>query len=554
MPKERDKTVQYVLDKYDQYKSQSSARLSQYDLNEKWFLGDKDVQYGEKRENWQPTVIANIIESNIRTLVAVLTDSNPIMRVHSFPLVGIDTLGPELDKALKIFQENNDLVLSHIWRVNDMRRRLRKIVLVGCIKGLLCARTYWDKYAYGGIGEVKIQSVDPKYIFFDKNTEDLNIADGSCECFIFRVSKPLSWFNYYWPGKKINPSVDTEKEPEIYQKADYIEAYLADYDWERTTKVADGKYSTEEKRKYPFGRRVVIGGDTKLEDGGVDYFPFSVEPIADHGMTLMGQDDVQRQVEMQKDLNYKMDQLSTIIALNAFRQAVGDEECGVDIEEMMQKFVDKPGQFFKLQGGKTMDDFHKHFEFLQSPQAPPELFNYVYTLLEFMEKVTGVTKLMQGLAGKRERQSAFEIGKMMETATIRLRERAAHVEDFIRSIGLNCMYLVSQNYTEPRPVWSVEQNTNQMSMATYNFPKSKNKITGKDEPIQWEYDVVVQPDSMLPTDVNSMANTAMQLKQLGVITNEEVLKRLQLNNWQSMPDQMPGGGGAAPAPPTGGGM
>jgi hypothetical protein len=167
-----------------------------------------------------------------------------------------------------------------------------------------------------------------------------------------------------------------------------------------------------------------------------------------------------------------------------------------------------------------------------------------------MEKVTGVTKLMQGLAGKRERQSAFEIGKMMETATIRLRERAAHVEDFIRNVGLNCMYLVAKNYTEPRPVWSVNAQNNEMTMATYNFPKATNKITGKDEPIQWEYDVVVQPDSMLPTDVNSMANTAMQLKQLGVIPNAEVLKQLQLSHWQALPDQLPGGGGAAPAPPT----
>jgi hypothetical protein len=172
-------------------------------------------------------------------------------------------------------------------------------------------------------------------------------------------------------------------------------------------------------------------------------------------------------------------------------------------------------------------------------------------LLEFMEKVTGVTKLMQGLAGKRERQSAFEIGKMMETATIRLRERAAHVEDFIQSVGRNCMFLVAKNYTEPRPVWNVNQNTNEMEMATYNFPKEKSQITGKDEPIQWEYDVVVQPDSTLPTDVNSLANTAMQLKQLGVITNEEVLRRLQLNHWQAAPDEIPGGGGAAPAPPQG---
>ena len=143
MPKKvKDKTVAYILDRYEKYQSDSSDRLGRYTQNEKWFQGDKTVQYGETKGNWQPTVIANVIESNIRTLVAVLTDSNPIMRVHSFPLVSPESLGPDVEESLTVFSQNNDLVLNHIWRVNDMRRKLRKIVLDGCVTGLKIGRAH----------------------------------------------------------------------------------------------------------------------------------------------------------------------------------------------------------------------------------------------------------------------------------------------------------------------------------------------------------------------------------------------------------------------------
>jgi len=341
------------------------------------------------------------------------------------------------------------------------------------------------------------------------------------------------------------------------QMGQYIEAYKADWEIEETRATEDGKLITKKKIKYPKGRKLLIGGDVLLnptyEDQVLDRFPFVVEPIADQSETVLGEDDVYRQIELQKDLNWKMNQLSTLMALCAHRQAVGDDECGVNIEEMMEKYVDKPGMMFHLQGGKTMDDFHKHFEMLKSPSLPPELFNYLYTILEFMEKITGVTKLIQGLAAKRERETAFEIGKMLETATIRLRDRAGHIEEFLRQTGLIWMYLVSQNYREPRPVWHVDRETGDVVRNTYEFPRENNKITGQSEPIEWEYDIIVQPDSTLPVDLNSMADLAMRLKERGVISNEELLKQLQIQNWHALPDQVPGPQGQpAPQPPVSG--
>lgn len=568
--KKEKKLADQVIDQYHTYETQAASRIARYDENVRWFEGNDEIMYGiNGREEWQPDILANIIESNVRTITAVLSDSNPIMRVQSYPLSGLEDddprfegMQPEQAKVSKLeiiakFNEANDNVLNHVWRVTDSRKKLKKVVLTGCLTGCMISRCYWDKYAYGGLGEIGDENIHPRYIFFDQKVQEINIEDGSCDWFMYVIEKPLTWFHYYWPDKYVKPTTSTKKEPSRMQMGRYIEAYKADWEIEESEDMDEfGVVATKKKMKYPKGRKIVVGGDSILEDGPMEYFPFAVEPIADRSETVFGSDDVSRQITMQQDLNWKMDQLSTIISLSANRQVIADDECGVKIEEIVEKYMDKPAQLFHLQGGKTLDDFHNHFEILDPPPVRPELFNYIFTLLEMMEKVTGVTKLIQGMAAKKERETAFEVGKMLETATIRIRDRAGHIEAFLRQKGLSWMYLISQNYKEPRPVWHVDQETGAMVNNTYEFPTVKNKITGDSEPIDWEYDIVVQPDSTLPTDLNSQANLAMRLKERGVISNQEVLKRLQITDWEALPDQVPGpqGQAAPPVPPqaTGG--
>ncbi|KKN06286.1 hypothetical protein LCGC14_1078840 [marine sediment metagenome] len=545
--KETKRLAEQVLDQYKTYKSQASARLAQYDENLRWFKGNKETMYKGKRQDWQPTVIANILEANIRTLTSVLSDSNPILRVQSYPLMGIDEQDPEMLKKIQTFNEANDNVLNHLWRVTDSRKKLKKVVLDGCITGLMVSRCYWDESAYSGLGEVGDENVHPKYIFFDEKVQDLNISDGSCDWFMYVIDKPLTWFHYYWPDKKVKPTTETKKQPSHMQMGRYIEAYKSDWEIEEVKDTEDGLKKVSRTPKYPRGRKIVVGGDTILDDGPMDYFPFAVEPMADASENMFGEDDVFRQIEMQKDLNWKLSQLSTIMALSANRQVIADDECGVKVEEIIQKYMDKPAQLFHLEGGKSLEDFHNHFEILAGPEAPRDAFTYIFTLLELMEKVTGVTKLIQGMAAKKERETAFEVGKMLETATIRIRDRAGHIEAYLRQKGLNWMHLVSRYYKEPRPVWHVDQETGEMQHNTYEFPSEKNKITGESEPIDWEYDIVVQPDSTLPTDLNSKANLAMRLKERGVISNEEVLKQLQISNWTALPDEA--GPEGQPIPP-----
>jgi len=549
-----DRRVEEVLDTYKDLRNLSTERLQRYDENLRWFKGDKDICYPGGREEHQSAVIANIIESNIRTITAVLTDSKPIMRVKAFPLVSLEEQQEEL---IRKFSEANDNVLHHIWRVNDMHSHIRQNVLNGCLTGLMCERIFWDSSKYGGLGEVGAEVIHPRYIFFDPKVPKIDLEDGSCDWFIYAIYKPLSWFHYYWPGIDVSPISRAELREEFDEQTNvemglYIEAYKAEYEIEEEKSDFSGKEIKKRRARYPKGRRIIIGTDKVLEDSVIDIFPFAVEPIADEAESLWGADDVRRQIELQREFNLKLSQLSQNIALASNRQAVATEECGLD-PEIYAENADRPGMLFLLDMGKDLNDFHKGFEILQTPNVQPELFQFVYTIMELMEKVTGVTKLIQGLSAKRERQTGFEIGKMLETATIRLRERAGHVESFIRQIGLIIMQYVSKYYREPRPVWSIDQTTGEMVISRYEFPKQRNRITGEEEPIDWEYDIEVQPDSTLPIDLNSLANIAMRLKERQVITNKELLKRLQLSHWEAMPEQTAAPEAQKPPmpPPTG---
>jgi len=533
--------VEHTLDMYSTYKSKLSETHARWEENLKWFKGDRS--YYRARADWQPTIIANIIESNIRTVVAVLTDAKPIWRIVGMPF---KKLSDEEIAAMRTLGENLDTGLSHIWRINNFHAKLKKIILNGAITGLFTSRSFWDKNEYGGLGEVKKEIVEPKYLFFDPHMTELNIEDGSTEWFIYAVPKPISWFNYYFPGKKVK-YINENAEDTRDNLALYVEAYRADYEVEEKKAVEDGKVLLKRSRKYPKGRRIIIGTDTLLEDEPLDIFPFAVEPITDRCGEFLGEDDVHRQITIQNEINLTLDRLAQHIALSATRQTVGDDNCGIDQEEFALN-AGRPGAHFALEGGANIDDFHNHFEFLDNTSIEPELMQFPFYLKDFAEILTGVTKLIQGLAQKAERQTGFEIGKMLETATIRLRERAGHVENFIRSNGLIDLQFMKNYYKEERDLWFIDERTNEMVVAPeFKFPENDSKITGESSPVDYEFDIVVQPDSTMPIDINSMANLAMQLKQMGVITNQELLKRLQYPDiGAALPDQLPNQATAGP--------
>lgn len=546
----KDSRAVEVLAKLEDYRSHASRRLETYRTNRRWFESEKEIMWESGRRDWESEVMANMIEANVRTIAAVLTDSKPIFRVIGMPMQRLDD---QRLQEMRLINENMDNALNHVWRVNNMHAQLKRMVLDASLTGTLSARVYWDSTKYGGYGEIGIEAVHPQYIFFDETITNLDIEDGSCDYFIYAIRKPLSWFHYYFPGKKVRPTDDTKDDPEVTQMGEYVECYKAEYEVKSKKSLHDGKIDMVSEAVYPRGRKIVLGTDTVLVDEPIDIFPFAVEPFQNATETYFGENDVTRQIELQRDLNVSMARLSQHIALSASRQFIGSKEGGLD-PEVFAENADRPGMLFLTEGGKTVEDVTKNLSTIPTPEIESELFQYPFFLMEMMEKVTGVTKLIQGMAQKRERQTGFEIGKMLETATIRLRERAGHIEEFLRQMGLRVLEYVKQYYTEGRDLWSVDERTQELVANTFEYPQEKDKITGEAKPVEYEFDIVVQPDSTLPMDLNSKADLAMRLKERQVISNAALLRHV---NWPNMEDalpdpaQSPQGQAAPPPPPTG---
>jgi len=385
---------------------------------------------------------------------------------------------------------------------------------------MLTARVYWDK-SVRGRGEIKIEPIHPKYIFFDEHTTKIDLLDGSLDKFVVAKNRPLSWYKHYMPDKDIQPDDIKDDESETTtderDKALYIEYYTSDNTIESTEDEKGNKIGR--KWKYPEGRFIALGGQQIIYDEPAEYFPYVVEPLEYNIDTIMGSGLIQRQIALQKDFNSKMAQISMNIALSANRQWLfNPAKAGMSLETFMQH-VGEAGYIFPTK--KLADDIKNAISALETPKFNAELFQYLYYIPQLMEQVSGITKLMQGMSAKRERQTKYEIGKQYEAGTIRVRNLAHHIESFLTEIALAVIRLIKKYYAEPRMIFRENQQTGNLEPVLFEYPKNE---AGQN--MDYDFIVTIQPDSMLPVDLQSQAERDMTLAQMNMLDPQTLLESL----------------------------
>ncbi|MGQ9610038.1 MAG: portal protein [bacterium] len=527
LDEDKKEHVKKVLDQVERLVSESSERIKRIELNERWFLGDEDVQWAKDRPAWKPRVMVNLIESNCRTKVALLTDSKPKIYLYGIPEVSmIDAVEkyfeylrsgnvgpppPEMEKAeaFRVLTQNVNIAFDHIWRFNDMHSVLENIVLYGSIGGLLVARVYWDQYI-NKRGEIRIEAVNPKYVFFDRYLPKINVEDGSCDIFFVRIPKPISWFDYYFPGHKVKPVKDIEGNEGITPKAWYTEVYTVDNSYEEEEGNPKGKIW-----KYPKGRLTIFGGNTYITDGPIDFFPYAVHPYEYVPDDYYGRGDVERQIPINEDFNSKLAQVSLNIALSANRQyVINPAKIGMKVDQLLEH-VGEPGYVF--QTTKLAEDVRNAFFALDTPHFNPELFNYLFYLPQLLEIVSGIYKTIQGLPEKRERQTRYEISKQYESATTRIRNTAHHVEYFLINLAQVILKAIKIYYRVPRVISSIDEQKGTFNTTLFSYPEEAQDM---------DFIVTVQPETMLPVDIQSQVERDLQLFQMKAIDPITLLESL----------------------------
>lgn len=551
--KEQKKLTKDVFGSFEDYFRQASHRLAGYDEADRWMRGDPSLVWTDDRKNWEPIVFPNMIESIIRQKIALLTDNKPKIYVYTIPEV--DLMDDEKHiELIKVHSRNMNMAFDHLWRFNKMQTAVEMMALQGSVYGLMAGRCYWDPRANKRNGEIRTEYLHPRNIFFDQAVARVDLLDGSTETLIVAQPKPKSWFRYYFPDINIAdlpsadefqqlggflPDVGTGQNDNVAEYPIYIEAYHAkDIGEDNPT----GKYEVQVTG---------LAGNKFLFNKPIEFSPIFIHPYELAVDSPMGNGDVKRLATLQLDFCSKASQISLNIALSANRQYImNPAKLGMKTDKLLEH-VGQPGYVFITK--KTADDIRQAITDMDTPKFNPELFQYLYYIPQLMEEVSGLKEVLKGGSAKKARQSKYEVGKQYEAATIRVRNTAHHMEMMILDMGKIWAKMINQYYTDPRKIFRLNSETDKLDINIFNFPKGKD-----DKNMEFDYILTVQPDSMLPVDIQSQAERDMNLAQMGAIDPRTLLETLNhpkvdkiMERLQEMQQQQGEGGQSAIAPLSG---
>ena len=257
----------------------------------------------------------------------------------------------------------------------------------------------------------------------------------------------------------------------------------------------------------------------------------------------------------------------------------------IDADQVDEKTVrntfKRGGQFFVRKKGS----YDKNVPAIEPvpDNAPLQVeFQYVQILERIVEDLTSVTDIVAGQAAKRERQTAQEFSGLFEAGHTRTRMRVRMFEESIEDVLMRVLSIMQEGYTEPHYYMTEDdaggQTFNRLSnrredamriTETYvadqfeaqrsddldepqvdgetNEEAAKAKALDRlmaalpvdeDEPVLAKFDISVQSKSTLPTDIQSNANLALRLAQLGITDAEDTLEKLNWPNRKAIIERM----------------
>jgi hypothetical protein len=508
-----DILAEKVFGKFEDFYGKATPRLGKYKEAAQWMAGDESLVWIGERQLWKPNIFPNLLESNVRQKVSLLTDSKPKIYVYTIPEIELIDNDKHIE-LLKMHSVNMNMAFDHLWRVNKMQTELEVIVIRGAQTGLMAGRCYWDKAEK----EIKTAALHPGCVFFDEAVTSIDVLDGSTEWLVLGYRKPRSWFRHYFGVSDFSDAApmgyqDISQTSNVSEYPVYIECY-------RPVGSLEVDYLGEEKDPEPGVMVTGLCGNKLVYNRRLEgVFPCFFHPYELDADSPFGQGDVMRLSTIQKDFCSKVAQVSLNIALSANRQWImNPAKLGMKLKELIAH-IGEPGYIYVTK--RLAEDVKNAIVDLETPKFNPELFQYLYFLPQLMEQISGVTKLMQGLAAKTERQSKYEIGKQYEAGTIRIRNVAHHIEMMLVDMGRIWAKMINQHYIDPRRIYRIDEMTDELKTNLFQMP-----VNPEGKPFDFDYVVVVQPDTVLPVDLQSQAERDMLLLEKGMIDPRTLLESL----------------------------
>ncbi len=435
-----DKENQLLMEATDRFKNARSAKKDHdnTDLHSKWKRYDqiyRGKQWFESVGEDKSTPVLNFTQSLIHSLVPRMTENQPEV-----------ILRPRMSGSDVVLAESLSSVTSHLWYTNRMQEeKLREATLHALKYGTAIFKTYWDVDMWDGMGEVTYSVVHPINFFPDPRASSIRDMEF---CFT-KMAKPLEYFSRRWPNKGHLVVSDNDwTEIESLEGRDYDSgedtATLTEY-WFRDEEgnvcvmyyagyvvlgILGGQYdSVEEFRdrplylhnRFPFARMC----DYKIDK---EFWGMGEIELCDMLQRLIN--------------NYEAQIIDNTRLMSNNQWLVNKVESGLD-ESDAWIFDNNPGGvIFSHNGG---------IDRIPGAPIPHNITEHQEKLIFWLEQVTGVYDVMQGRRPVGVR-AASAIIALQEAANIRVLEKANNMKEMIREITEQAIWLVLENYEEPRMV------------------------------------------------------------------------------------------------------
>ena len=463
----------------------------------------------------------------------------------------------------------------------------QKIIRDGSIYGLGVAKVFWNQSLDNGLGDVRIERVNPLDFFPESSSTTIENCNY---IFVRRVISRFELINQYKnnpdilkkidklsrPSNKVEDAgeqtntvmagtVDNGDAPNTSQffvnRGDSLpsntelnielwECYLKDdtvlipleKDDEQNKKI-----KKEERFKYPNGRLIIYSGEEILEDKPIDYpfgFPFATYTQTQSD-TLFGSGDVEDLMMIQARIT------------NAYSK--------------LQELIIKYKSFLVYQKGSVdKRAIEKQFDLVEaspgSAGAPPILVTnkltqdiqlmrqHIEDLKQDAYKLARINEIM--ISGERPVgvNSGQMVRDLIESPMSSIREMQRNFKNFLTDISNKAIVLVQLYYNQPRIIRmasgtqfaSIEPDQmGEMEINIYDQDMQSKELMAidsiKSDLTIGEYEVEVTAGSALPQSQSAIANTTMQLAQQGIFgdinnvdVKELILKTLDYPNYRAI--------------------
>lgn len=434
----------------------------------RYFMGD---QWSQKRPSYRHSEVLNIVASNIRSIVPILTDPQP--QVQTIPE----------DPTDFEFSEIMNQVISSKWERENFNMIMAESVVDACAIGTAIGTVPWVDSLADGLGDYTFETIDPAHAFPAPNARDANDRRGLTFCIAepVDVSELKEEYKDHPNKDKIKPDLsdaityssfmDEAQEFQFKSPVDnrlvsadsrsaingnpdlvlkltvYImsDEVISKKDCITDSQTGEKTEIEEHVKKYPKGRKIVCAGKILLEDGELEYddgkYPIArlVNDIIPR--SFWGESEIKNQKSPQDIANKLMSYLLDYLIIMGNPVWVIDSEAQVDVDNI----TNEPGMILlKKKGAEARRE--------QGVSPPPFIMNTLqWVMSDVFAKISGQNDVSQGLLSQTN-LSGEAISQMTEAAQTRLRAKARNLDAYLQQVGQMMVSRILQYYNLPRIV------------------------------------------------------------------------------------------------------